>query len=1418
MSNVFISYIRENRDIVQRLADDLTAGGLEVWLDLKDLSPGVRWKDEIRRAIKSGGLFLACFSPEYYARDSTHMNEELNLAIEESRRRHADRPWLIPVLLAQCKIPDRSIGGGENLQDLQAVRLYDDWEAGVLSLLKVARGNLASAEDFTLTSQSFTYLKPDSEVLFESFCLKVFSASLKLPHLQKYARRGQSRVAIDLISVQSTGVVGIQCRLKTTSKGLTQGEVDAIIEEAKTFSPPLDELIIATTSDRDAALQSHVTRVTQTHKAIDLFGIAIYAWQDIEEIFKQDPDLAKEVYGGPTVQTSTSNIASSTTINYQVPAGAFHAEIDEAARNLTENRPEIALVLLEKMRRDQWEFLSPRERFRVIANIGNGLLQQGEVRRAALAFLEAASYQPDDVEALSVAAHGHLLSGNAEQAYKMASEACARNPLNERGQLIRIQSAPRDVSYMELRRGVPEVLRTNLNIALVLSERAMEEHDPDEAEKALRLVTEKSPTLSSALGAALLHQGLPVGAQEGMLLLPSDPNKVREARQHLTEAIDSPNAPAGVIASAYFNRGLASLLLKDENQAFADLRSAHEREPGNERFGIAFVFESLRRGENLGALTTAEELFQATPVPKSRLLLSMALYESGTEETKQRALTLLQEGLVDLESEEPEFRLEYTRKTLHLIYLAGALTTEKAEALEKHLEDPIERGVIRSWSLLRMGKQDEAVVEAKRTAGLLSEGTSFAGKREVALLLSRLELAEQALPIWLEISPPRVFSEDTVFLLRAAEALGKDELILEHCEQLRSNGIYAPEAAGMEIERLVQYNELHLAQVVMREYLDANPQNVSLRLELLNFAVVQGWFEIVDAYATSLPTPQEIQTAVDGARLVQVLNFKGSANAATEMAYELVRRFPDDPTSHRSLIISILGIGGPKRELRLDPPPEVVVGSAVRIRREGEASSQWIVIEDSEKPAISRDEYPPDHPLAQVLIGKRVGDTVSLPKGFVRKKTAVVEEIKHKILFRMHDSLEQMNRRFPEESFFESVAIQVIDESSPPTGHELDELIELNRQLAQGPSQAENLYRERRMPVAMLAEIVHREVPEVVRLLALNERDAVHCVDGRAEEFQQVDSVLGHAREIVLDIAALSTVDLLGNDFDLSRIAAKCIVSEGTLGSLKKLGKSVVDGEGVQGYLRYDVERERLIMQEIDPEVERERAAKAMEFATRIESLCEVVGGRPLVHMDAEKRKMLINIFGRATAESIAISQERSCPLWTDDYVTGVLVHNELSLQRLWTQPVCFWLRDAGSMSDDECDVVTARLCWFNYRFTSMRWKTVIVACGLCEWDPDKQPLRGVLDRFEEHAKEQDMLVFTAGLIPALWRAPLVDYSSRVTIRVLEKLSRTRRGLAVIRAILQQLDALFGVDVIGAQNARIVIEAWLSGGGSIIER
>lgn len=129
MSHVFISYVRQDHDIVDQLALDLRSLGVEVWVDRERIRPGERWKDAIRKAIREGSFFLCCFSLNYESRLKSFMNEELTLAIEELRLIPTDRTWFIPVKLTPCNVPPRSIGAGETLQDIHCIELYSDAES-----------------------------------------------------------------------------------------------------------------------------------------------------------------------------------------------------------------------------------------------------------------------------------------------------------------------------------------------------------------------------------------------------------------------------------------------------------------------------------------------------------------------------------------------------------------------------------------------------------------------------------------------------------------------------------------------------------------------------------------------------------------------------------------------------------------------------------------------------------------------------------------------------------------------------------------------------------------------------------------------------------------------------------------------------------------------------------------------------------------------------------------------------------------------------------------------------------------------------------------------------------------------------------------------------------------------------------------
>jgi hypothetical protein len=188
MAHAFVSYVRENADQVDRLVLDLYRRGVDTWTD-RDILPGQRWKPTIRQAIRDGVSFLACFSPEAVTRNRSYMHEEITLAIETLREMSTDRSWFLPVRLAECEIPDRDIGAGHTLRDLQWVDLFSGWEAGVMNIVSIIQQVLTYEQPLSPGSKEPRLPRlrnePSSETLdawrsvwSALFCLKIAGDAL----------------------------------------------------------------------------------------------------------------------------------------------------------------------------------------------------------------------------------------------------------------------------------------------------------------------------------------------------------------------------------------------------------------------------------------------------------------------------------------------------------------------------------------------------------------------------------------------------------------------------------------------------------------------------------------------------------------------------------------------------------------------------------------------------------------------------------------------------------------------------------------------------------------------------------------------------------------------------------------------------------------------------------------------------------------------------------------------------------------------------------------------------------------------------------------------------------------------------------------------------------------------------------------
>jgi TIR domain len=113
----FISYAREDQEKVVSISRDLNEHGIITWFDERMLLPGDNWQLRIEQAIEEADYFLLFLSSQTIDRIG-YKNRELHLALYQQSLRPADKRFIVPILLDDCKPP-------HDLQKLNWVKTTD---------------------------------------------------------------------------------------------------------------------------------------------------------------------------------------------------------------------------------------------------------------------------------------------------------------------------------------------------------------------------------------------------------------------------------------------------------------------------------------------------------------------------------------------------------------------------------------------------------------------------------------------------------------------------------------------------------------------------------------------------------------------------------------------------------------------------------------------------------------------------------------------------------------------------------------------------------------------------------------------------------------------------------------------------------------------------------------------------------------------------------------------------------------------------------------------------------------------------------------------------------------------------------------------------------------------------------------------
>lgn len=122
--DVFLSYSRSDSEIAEKLYNALTAQGKRVWYDKYNLTDGVAFMDEIRKAIRSAKYFVPLLTPNivHERNDSHTYRNEWDIAIDVAIS--MGRKYIIPVAetnidFYNAAIPDRIQRHNAILYDLE---------------------------------------------------------------------------------------------------------------------------------------------------------------------------------------------------------------------------------------------------------------------------------------------------------------------------------------------------------------------------------------------------------------------------------------------------------------------------------------------------------------------------------------------------------------------------------------------------------------------------------------------------------------------------------------------------------------------------------------------------------------------------------------------------------------------------------------------------------------------------------------------------------------------------------------------------------------------------------------------------------------------------------------------------------------------------------------------------------------------------------------------------------------------------------------------------------------------------------------------------------------------------------------------------------------------------------------------------
>ena len=321
----------------------------------------------------------------------------------------------------------------------------------------------------------------------------------------------------------------------------------------------------------------------------------------------------------------------------------------------------------------------------------------------------------------------------------------------------------------------------------------------------------------------------------------------------------------------------------------------------------------------------------------------------------------------------------------------------------------------------------------------------------------------------------------------------------------------------------------------IEQLLQANPERLDLFDWHLQALLRKGNEERVRELL-SLPVEDRLKGSIgERARLARALTAFGYTERALRLSYRDFAANRGVPAAWMSFM-SVMLLADKSEDMNLLSP--VITGEhAFEVRFADGSERRYLIETDEVVRATAPDALPPEHRIAQAVLGRKPDEQVAWPDG----GTVVITAAKHKYLDAFHSALARYNERFPAAKGLKQVKVTLEGEHAFA---EITAEVKARAEYVQAQTQD---YAEGKMSLAMLSFMTGASVVDVMIGLAeagTPYRVAVGLEQERTEAFRAIAA--NDRRGCVVDAATLHYIRRLGLETAVQAICGRIGITQAT--------------------------------------------------------------------------------------------------------------------------------------------------------------------------------------------------------------------------------------------------------------------------------